>query len=215
MGQVNATRPRTVDLGEDPEGSTPITDEQRAGLRPTWIATRADLNEAEADNILSARLNWRPRIRATGSRRLTVERLLDHIAVRELHRDMYGDVWAWAGSYRTTDTNIGVAWHRVPMATSDLLADALYWFAGAQPMPVDKAATRFHHKLVEIHPFPNGNGRHAREITDLLLLAMGSQPFSWGSANLGEPTKTRRKYIDSLVMADIGQYDDLEAFVRS
>lgn len=144
-----------------------------------------------------------------------MERLLDHIVVRDLHRDMYGDVWSWAGSHRTSDTNIGVAWHRVPTATSDLLADALYWFRGPHPMPIDKAATRFHHKLVEIHPFPNGNGRHARELTDLLLLAMGSQPFTWGSANLVGPTKTRRRYIDCLVMADIGQYDDLESFVRS
>lgn len=212
---MSGPKPPAIDFGGDPEGSTPITYEQREGLLPAWIATRADLNEAEADNILKARLSWRPRVRVRGSRRLTVERLLDHIVVRDLHRDMYGDVWSWAGSYRTTDTNIGIGWHRVPVATSDLLADALYWFRGSQPMPVDQAAARFHHKLVEIHPFPNGNGRHARELTDLLLLAIGSQPFTWGSANLFESSETRRRYIEALVMADIGQYGDLESFVRS
>ena len=82
-------------------------------------------------------------------------------------------------------------------------------------MALPQAACRFHHKLVEIHPFPHGNGRHSREMTDLLLLVQGAKPFTWGSENLNEANRTRRRYIDALVMADSGDYTDLEAFLLS
>lgn len=202
-------------LGEDPEGSTPIDDEQKAGLRPAWVATRADLNRAEADNILQARGAWRRRLRGRGSRRLTIEGLLDHQAVRALHRDMYGDVWTWAGRFRTSDTNIGVPWYRVTEETAQLLGNAVCWFTGEAPMPVDQAAARLHHKLVEIHPFLNGNGRHARELTDLVLLSLKQAPFTWGRSNLVEVSTTRRDYLNALKEADRGNYGPLEAFVRS
>jgi Fic-DOC domain mobile mystery protein B len=201
--------------GEDPEGATPLDEEQRAGLIPAYIATRSELNEAEADNILAARLTWLRRATARGARRLRMEQLLDHVAVRDLHRDMYGEVWTWAGQFRQRDANIGIAFWKVPEAVSNLLADAEYWFAGPDSMPLDTAAARFHHKLVEIHPFPNGNGRHAREMTDLLLLAQDATPFTWGRANLVEVGDTRRAYIRALQAADFGDYAELEAFVRN
>jgi Fic-DOC domain mobile mystery protein B len=202
-------------FGEDPEGSTPIDDEQKEGLKVSWVATRGDLNQAEYDNILAARQVWRRRLRGRGSRRLNVERLLDHQTVRDLHRDMYGEVWAWAGRYRTSDSNIGVPWHRITEATAQLLGNAVYWFTGESPMPADRAAARLHHKLVEIHPFPNGNGRLCRELADLVLLSLDLEPFTWGRVTLVETSQTRRAYIDALIEADHGDYGPLEAFVRS
>jgi Fic-DOC domain mobile mystery protein B len=203
------------DLGDDPEEATPIDDEQRQGLKASWIATRADLNQAEYDNILGARLVWRRRLHGRGSRRVNVEKLLDHQTVRDLHRDMYGEVWAWAGRYRTSDTNIGVPWHRITEATAQLLGNAVHWFTDEASMPTDRAAARLHHKLVEIHPFPNGNGRHSRELTDLVLLSLDQEPFTWGQVGLVEASQTRRAYIDALIGADHGDYGPLESFVRS
>jgi Fic-DOC domain mobile mystery protein B len=182
-------------------------------LRLSWVSTRADLNEAEADNILKGRQKWRARARARGARQLTLGQLLDHMTLREVHRDMFGDVWSWAGQFRHRDLTIGIEFWRVPEAISNLLADAYFWVGGDQPMPLPKAACRFHHKLVEIHPFPNGNGRHAREMTHLLLLVQGGKPFTWGSENLNEVNEVRGRYIDALVMADGGDYSHLEDFL--
>jgi Fic-DOC domain mobile mystery protein B len=200
---------------DDLDGATPVDEEQRKGLRLTWVATRGDLNAAEADNILQARTAWRRRLHARGSGRLTLERLLDHQVMRELHRDMYGDVWAWAGRFRTADTNIGIAWQGIAEATAQLLANAQYWFAGESSLNADQAAARLHHKLVEIHPFPNGNGRHARELADLVLLSLGEPPFTWGGSGPGDVQQIRRAYINALVAADRGDYSALDAFVRS
>jgi len=209
------TRSRRPELGEDPEGSTPIDEEQAEGLLPSWVATRTDLNSAELDNIQRARSAWRRRLRGRGTGRLTFEKLLDEQTVRHLHRDMYGEVWAWAGRFRTHDTNIGAPWHTIIESTAQLMGNARFWFDGDAPQPVDLAAARLHHKLVAIHPFANGNGRHAREFTDLVLLSRGEQPFTWGSAGLVAVSTTRRRYIDALVEADHGNYGLLDDFVRS
>jgi Fic-DOC domain mobile mystery protein B len=193
---------------ENPEGATPLTEEQRTGLKLTYIATRDELNEAEADNILDGIAKWERRT-------LTLEVLCDDRTVRDLHRDLFGDVWAWAGSYRRQDLNVGVEFWRVSMAVRDLVEDARYWFAEGSTVEVDLAAAKFHHRLVQIHPFPNGNGRHSRELTDLILRAVGADPFTWGSNDLGPVTDVRRTYIRALQAADHGELDDLCAFVRT
>lgn len=195
-------------LLEGPGDGTPLEEEEREGLLASWVATRADLNTAEQDNILTARIQWR-------RRRVTVEKLLGDAVVRALHRDMFSDVWRWAGKYRLTERNIGVEWWQVPVKVRDLMGDARLWLEGAHPTDVDKAACRFHHRLVEIHPFPNGNGRHAREMTDLLLRATGAKEFTWGSKNLVTPGDTRKAYIDALRDADLRDFAALEKFVRS
>lgn len=196
-----------MDWGEDPADATPLTEEQRDGLKLAWVTTRAELNDVETDNVLAGVEKWHRRAP-------TLKTLLDDKFVRDLHRDMFGDVWRWAGSYRTEETNIGVEFWRVPMAVRDLVADAAYWFAPDASMEVDVAACRFHHRLVLIHPFPNGNGRHSREMTDLLLLAAGAEPFTWGSNALGPVSATRRTYVRALQAADHGEYEELYAFVR-
>jgi Fic-DOC domain mobile mystery protein B len=197
-----------VEWGDDPEGATPLTEEQRTGLKLTYIATRDELNEAEADNILQGVAMWQ-------RRSLSLAVLCDDKRVRDLHRDMFGDVWAWAGRYRSEDLNIGVEFWRVPTAVRDLVEDARYWFAEGSTFEVDLAAAKFHHRLVQIHPFPNGNGRHSRELTDLILRAAGADPFTWGSNSLGPVSEIRRAYVRALQAADHGELEDLCAFVRT
>lgn len=199
----------------DPEGATPLDDEQRACLIPSWVSTRGDLNEVEADNIHQARRRWRRKLAARGGTRMSVGVLLNHFALRELHRDMFGDVWSWAGKYRTTDTNIGISCWQIPTSVLDLTEDAKYWFSAAEGAGVEKFVCRFHHKLVEIHAFPNGNGRHAREMTDLLLLSQRVPVFTWGQTKLVNVSHTRRDYINALRSADRGDYAPLENFVRT
>jgi Fic-DOC domain mobile mystery protein B len=193
---------------QGPPGSTPLDPNESDGLIPTWIATRDDLNEAEQSNILKA-------IRQRRWQRCGVEELLDDKAARDLHRDMFGDVWRWAGHYRSTETCVGVDPRTISVRVRDLMADATTWLSPPTSMSFDQVAYEFHHKLVHIHPFPNGNGRHARQMTDILLRAIGQPPFTWGSANLDDDGATRDAYIAALRAADHGDYQALAAFVRS
>lgn len=190
------------------EGATPLTDEERQGLKPTWIATRSELNDAEANNIAKTLRSRR------WSKRSTSE-LLDDLRMRRLHADMFGDVWSWAGKYRTTEKSIGVFPGDISIKVRDLVQDAAYWFQGEQ-MTIDEAGVKFHRDLVAIHPFANGNGRHARAATDLLMSSVGGQPFSWGGgADLMDNSRIRSSYIAALRAADMGDYLPLLTFVRS
>jgi Fic-DOC domain mobile mystery protein B len=128
---------------------------------------------------------------------------------------MFGDVWQWAGRYRTTETNIGVDPRTISVRVRDLMADAKMWLAGPMPLPPDQIGYELHHKLVFIRPFPNGNGRHARQMTDILLRSLGQPRFTWGSANLDDDSTTRNAYIAALRAADGGDYREFAAFVRS
>jgi len=194
--------------GLGPDGSTPLGKDEARGLRLSWVATRGDLNESEQGNILAARRKRRWRTPAW-------RELLDDLAARDLHRDMFGQVWSWAGTYRNSEVNIGVAPPEISVGVRDLMEDAKLWVAGDRPMPVDEAGFRFHHRLVAIHPFPNGNGRHAREMTDLLMRSLDAPRFTWGSVTLDTASKTRAEYIAALREADRGDFTRLAAFVRS
>lgn len=186
------------------DAATPLTDEERAELIPHWITLRTELNEAEQDNIVEA-WEW-----AFARRR----NVLDQRFLKELHRRMFGRVWRWAGSFRQTGRNIGVDAYRVPADLRQLLDDCLFWIDNESYQP-DEIAVRFHHRLVQIHPFPNGNGRHARMATDLLLISMGRPRFSWGRTNLVHASQTRQQYIEALRAADGHDYRPLRDFVRS
>jgi Fic-DOC domain mobile mystery protein B len=145
-----------TDIHNGPDGSTPLEPDERDGLIPTYIATRDELNAAEQANIAVAVLGLR-------RRRLTTTKVLDELFVRSLHKAMYGDVWKWAGKYRTTERNIGVDPSVIAISVRDLVDDAKTWVApGNTWLGRDQAVCRVHHRLVAIHPFPNGNGRHAR-----------------------------------------------------
>ena len=127
---------------------------------------------------------------------------------------MLGDVWRWAGAFRTTERNIGIPFYEIPVALRQLLADAEAWITHAVYSP-GEVAVRVHHRLVQIHPFPNGNGRHARLMADLLVMHLGGARFTWGSARLEDAGEVRRRYIEALRAADQHDLAPLVAFARS
>jgi len=191
-------------LDDGIDGQTPLTDEEREDLIPSYITLRSELNEAEQANILEAQEWAFKRIR----------NVLNEKFLNDLHKRMYGNVWRWAGKYRRTGKNIGVDAYRIPTELRQLIDDCTFWVENKTYEP-DELAARFHHKLVWVHAYPNGNGRHARLATDLLLMSLGLEPFTWGRVNLVDPSETRRRYIDALRDADNHNIEPLLAFVRS
>lgn len=196
-----------------PEGATPVSDEEAVGLIPTFVATRDDLNLVEQAGISAAR-RWAARSPAAR----TPDGLLTEHFVRLLHRRMYGSVWRWAGTYRATERNIGVDPADIAVAVRDLLDNARFWLApDARWITPELACLRVHHQLVAIHPFPNGNGRHARLFADLLARSVGVSEFTWGGATLDGAGPDRAAYLAALRLADKDP-DDLDAlltFARS
>lgn len=197
------------DLFQEPDDATPLVPAERDGLKLTWITTRADLNAAEQDNI-DAGAAW-----AFRSRRANILTVAFSIA---LHRQMFGQVWDWAGHYRTTERNIGIAPYRIGTETAQLFDDAAFWVANETYEP-DELAVSLHHRLVFVHPFPNGNGRHARMMADLLIRRLGAPPFSWGSNRddgvIHDIGDLRKRYVSALRAADGNDYEPLIAFARS
>ena len=196
-----------TDLFDEPNDATPLEPQEREGLRQNWITLRSELNEAEQENILSGAV-WarRPRQRNTD--------VLTEGFARTLHRRMFGDVWEWAGQYRLTERNIGIEAHRIPNDLPMMFDDVRYWIAHDTYSP-DEIAVRLHHKLVFIHPFPNGNGRHARLMADLLIERNGGAPFSWGGETLHCVGDLRDAYVTALKAADDHDLEPLIAFARS
>lgn len=186
-----------------PPGATPLDVDEVIGLIPKGIATRGQLDEYESANIAEA-LAWAERKRRNV---LTEEFLAD------LHKRMFGRVWRWAGKYRTSGKNIGIAPHDIAPAIRDLVEDVKAQVAAAR-LPAAEIAVRFHHRMTRIHPFANGNGRHARLATDLLLGQLGEPRFSWGAAGLQHAGAAREKYIGALRTADGGDYRPLTEFLR-
>ncbi|PZO00608.1 MAG: mobile mystery protein B [Hyphomicrobiales bacterium] len=197
-----------TDLFQEPEDATPLDPSERDGLKQSWITHRRDLNEAEQANIVNGAV-WARRRRDT-----SIASLLAEEFTRELHRRMFGNVWAWAGTYRTTPRNIGIEAYRIPLELLSLFDDARFWVDNKTYAP-DEIALRLHHRLVWIHPFPNGNGRHARLMADLLIERLGGAPFSWGDGGLAEVGALRRAYIDALQAGDRHDIAPLLAFARS
>lgn len=189
---------------EEDEANTPLTEEERAQLVPTYITQRRELNEAELANINEA-MRW------FAARKRHVP---DDAFLRELHRRMFGGVWRWAGEYRTTPRNIGIDAYRIPTEVRQLVDDVKYQIEHAA-YPADEVAVRFSHRLVSIHPFPNGNGRHSRLAADLLVGELGRTPFTWGRINLVDPGETRKTYVAALQAADDHDITALLHFARS
>lgn len=191
---------------EYPQGATPIDPDEAAGLLLTHITTRGELDRWEQDNILKAKA-WTEKTRPSN--------ILNERFIKTLHKRMFGNVWKWAGQFRQSNKNIGGPWHQVPMNLKNLCDDSTLWIK-LQEEPPDLIAVRFHHRLVSIHPFPNGNGRHAREMANLLLKNVLKHPeFTWGSRTLSEAGGVRAQYIESLHAADNGDYQPLLSFVRT
>ncbi len=193
------------DLFATEEGATPLTAEEQEGLKQTWIATRADLNSAEELNIEQA-LTWLKRQKRKD--------ILREDFARMLHKHMLGEVWTWAGAYRTTGKNIGVDPAQIRMELLSLFDDTKYWIENST-YPIDEIAIRFHHRLVAIHPFANGNGRHARLMADHLIQKLGGTVFTWGHETLIENGETRKQYIAALQAADRHDIKPLLKFART
>ena len=190
----------------DDDANTPISEADAKGLIPSWVATRSDLNEVEATNV-SRGYRW------IFANRFSIADITDISFVQELHRQMFGDVWAWAGVFRTTDLNIGIRWFEITEAVKQLVDNfAVRLEAPDNP---DAECVDLHHQMVRIHPFINGNGRHARAIADAAAVALGQMPFSWGSGSIVTAEATRTAYITALREADQGDLAPLNGFARS
>lgn len=187
-------------LFDTSDGNTPIDEDEALGLKLTWVRTRGDLNEAEAANILDAR---------RAIRSPAIDDVLDDLWLRQVHRRMFGDVWDWAGTYRRSDRNIGIDWTEVPAAVRNLVQDAQAWFGDDDQQT---SVARFHHRLVAIHPFPNGNGRHSRAAADYLCNALGIAPPTWGARTYADTAELRTAYLAALRTADRDP-NDLEPLV--
>jgi len=189
---------------KSPEGATPIDDAE--GLIPR-ITTRTELNAAEAENILGAMDKHLKRPKNPKKPWLTDPYL------RRVHKDMLGKVWKWAGHYRNTELNIGVSVHQMREEIKKLCDDVAFWDSQAKPMSVLERAVRIHHRLAQIHPFKNGNGRHARLIGDIYLYSHSHSLPAWPRSNIGEESGIRGVYLKALRQADQGHFKPLSNFV--
>jgi Fic-DOC domain mobile mystery protein B len=190
---------------EPDDSATPLTPEEMRDLIPAYIADRHDLNFAEQDNIARGQ-QW-----ALDGRKRD---LLNEKFIKDLHRRMLAEVWRWAGRFRTSQRNIGIDYWLIPVELRQLLDDARTWIE-QKTYPADEIAVRFHHRLVLIHVFPNGNGRHARLMADLLAMRLGQERFSWGRDSLREAGDARERYIEALRAADRYEITALLAFARA
>jgi Fic-DOC domain mobile mystery protein B len=189
------------------DANTPLSPEEQADLIPS-LATREELNEWERDNILRAR-QW-----ALSERQLSRWNPTDEEYIRELHGRMFDQTWKWAGTYRKTDKNLGIPVDQILGRLAQLIGNATYWLSH-KTFDLDESAVRFHHELVVIHVFPNGNGRHARMIADVIAVKYGRSPFTWGSKDLIPPGEARDRYLSALRNADQGDIAPLLKFARS
>jgi len=184
--------------------ATPLTPGERDELLPTHVTSRNELSQLEQQNIAAADL-W------AFSRKHFIfrERFL-----KGLHRRMFGRVWRWAGKFRTTERNLGVKPYLIETELRTVIEDARYWVANNTYSP-DELALRFHHRLVSVHPFPNGNGRWSRLAADALIVQLGGARFTWGGADLQAANEARDKYIATLKTADNLDLEPLIKFARS
>jgi Fic-DOC domain mobile mystery protein B len=190
------------------DGQTPLDEEEKEGLLIPTIATRGELDEFEQQNIEQAVL-W------TLRRSIKAEIIFTEEFLKSVHKRMYGNVWAWAGEFRKTNKNIGVDKWQVPTELRSLLDDVKYWNAN-NTYSSDECTIRFKHRLVSIHCFPNGNGRHSRLIADIVIEKVFKQPvYTWGATNLVNQGDQRTTYLNAIRAADKGDIQPLIKFARS
>lgn len=191
---------------DEQDGQTPLEPDEKAGLIPQHIVTKSELNDWEQENILLA-TKW--------LRRVKVAEVLTESFCRDLHRRMFNKTWKWAGTFRKSDKNIGCDWTLVAVKLNQLFGNAKFWVEN-ETFASDELAARFHHALVWIHPFPNGNGRHSRMMADALLKQLGQSAFSWGGGgSMVSANEVRARYLTALRAADKNDLTGLCAFVRS
>lgn len=190
------------------EGQTPLNDDEKEGLKIKTTTTQAELNEFEQLNIEKA-VEW------TIHANLKAEKILTEKFVKNLHKRMYGDVWKWAGEFRSSEKNIGIIWTQIAIELKKLLDDTKYWIEN-NTFSQEEIAIRFKHRIVSIHCFPNGNGRHSRMMADIIMeLIFREEIFTWHQSNMAKANQTRKEYINALKEADIGNINPLIKFAKS
>jgi len=195
-----------LDLDYD-EGQTPLDDDEKEGLLIPSITTRGELDEFEQLDVEKA-IEW------LLSRKLNITKILTEKFVKDLHKKMFGEIWMWAGEFRKTDKNIGVDKFMIGMELKNLLDDCNYWIE-KKVFSEDEIAVRLSHRMVSIHPFANGNGRHSRLMADILVTkGFGKTYFTWGSVSLTKQSEARTKYLAALRDADRNDYISLIEFSR-
>lgn len=190
------------------EGQTPLDEDEKEGLLIKSITTWGELDEFEQLNIEKA-IQW------TIGKKWKSEYILSEVFVKELHKRMFNEVWSWAGKYRNTNKNIGVDKHQIGISLKQLLDDSLYWLEN-KIYPDEEFAIRFKHRIVKIHCFPNGNGRHSRLIADIIISQLfGKQIFTWNSRNLNKKGEARSNYLTAIRQADSGDIKPLINFAKT
>ena len=190
-----------------PDGATPLEPDELASLLLP-ISTQKELNSAEKQAIFECQL-------ALANNRTLKDTILTAHSLKELHRQMFLPVWSWAGKFRTTEKNLGVAPHQIQIKLQELCLNYAFRLPSINKSTWPDFAARFHHDLVTIHPFPNGNGRHARLATDIISWKLKQKEPSWGRGELGQKSPIREKYITSLRSADQGKFELLTDFIFS
>jgi len=189
------------------DGQTPLDEDEIEGLKIKSITTQRELNEFEQLNIEKA-VEW------TIHSNLKPKRILSEKFIKELHKKMYNDVWKWAGEFRKSDKNIGINWLQISVELKNLINDTLYWIENSSYSSAE-ISIRFKHRIVAIHCFPNGNGRHSRMMADIIMeFIFGRELFSWHKSNMVKADETRKKYIESLKEADNGNINPLLKFAQ-
>ena len=190
------------------DGQTPLSEEELDGLKISSITTREELDEFEQFNIEKA-IQW------TFGKKIQPKDLLSEKFIKDLHKRMYGEVWKWAGSFRTSEKNLGIKSYLIPIQLKQLLDDAMYWYENQIYSP-DEVAVRFKHQLVSIHCFANGNGRHSRLMADLIMEKLYNEPFlTWGGSSLVKSNEKRKEYINAIKIADRQDLSQLIMFAKS
>lgn len=195
--------------GAHAQGATPLTEEDVEGLRIPSVQTHGELNEAEAANIVRGQ-EW-----ALRSRSARLPEMLSDEFMQRLHREMFGEVWTWAGEYRHTNPNLGVPYQQIREHLRTVYDDARTWFEHDTYSP-EEFAVRLHYRIVTVHPFRNGNGRHARLVAHIALVRhFRQQPLPWGDSPLRAGDESRRLYIAALIAADRHDFGPLLRFATS
>lgn len=190
------------------DGQTPLSEEEKDGLQIKTITTHGELDEHEQLNIEKA-IEWIIKTKFKKDQILTEE------FIKVLHKKMLGDVWSWAGKFRKSEKNIGVKWMMIGIDLKTLLDDTKYWIAN-NTFSNEEIAIRFKHRLVNIHCFPNGNGRHSRIMADIIMESIfGKEPFSWNQSNMVKADQTRKNYISAIREGDKGNITPLIDFARN
>ncbi len=189
-------------------GQTPLDEEEKEGLKIKSITTQGELDEFEQLNIENA-VEW------TIHTKFKPDNILTEAFIKNVHKKMYGDVWKWAGEFRKTEKNLGISWTQIRVELKSLLDDTKYWVEN-KTYPPEEIAIRFKHRIVSIHCFPNGNGRHSRMMADIIMESIfNKEVFSWHQSNMVRTDKTRKEYINSLKEADKGNMNSLIEFAKN